>query len=278
MTAPVPHWNHNASQWQLLTSPLRPCAEDISLYAAGLTHWRNARGVSASRVLLLGVTQELRAMPWPADADLLACDRSLAMIRTIWPLAAFGGAGAAPVCADWRALPLPAASRNIAIGDGSASALATLADLRLAAREIERVLEPGGALVLRLFLRPAIAESIEQVVAEAAAGRIGSFHAFKWRLLMAVQRDANEGVRLGDAWDAFEAYFADRAALARDTGWAPEAIDTIDTYRNADGRYCFHTLDEFAEAIAPAFSLLSVDHPRYELGERCPLVVARRRA
>ncbi|MBI5790977.1 MAG: hypothetical protein HZA63_05860 [Rhodocyclales bacterium] len=278
MTTPTPHWNRNATQWQLLASPLRPCAEDVALYSAGLQRWRSQSGDFSSRVLLLGVTQELRAMDWSVDTDLLACDRSLAMIRAIWPLAAFGGAHAAPVCADWRALPLPAGSRNIAIGDGSASALATLADLRLAAGEIERVLVPGGALILRLFLRPALTESLELVAREAAAGRIGSFHAFKWRLLMAVQRDANEGVRLGDAWDAFRANFADRAALARQTGWAPEAIATIDTYRNADGRYCFHTLDEFAAAIAPAFSLLSVDYPGYELGERCPLIVARRRA
>ena len=275
---PAPHWNRNATQWQLLASPLRPCAQDVALYSAGLQRWRAEHDGGNDRVLLLGVTQELRAMGWPADADLLACDRSLAMIRAIWPLAAFGGAHAAPVCADWRALPLPAASRNIAIGDGSASALATLADLRLAAREIERVLVPGGALVLRLFLRPTIPESLLQVAQEAAAGRIGSFHAFKWRLLMAVQRGANEGVRLGDAWDAFAAHFADRAVLARQTGWAPEAIDTIDTYRDADGRYCFHTLEEFAAAIAPAFSLMSVDYPAYELGERCPLIVARRRA
>ncbi|MBK9020621.1 MAG: hypothetical protein IPL72_11670 [Sulfuritalea sp.] len=278
MTTPAPHWNRNAVQWQLLSSPLRPCAEDVALYLAGLQRWRAEHGECTDRVLLLGVTQELRAMVWPADTDLLACDRSLAMIHAIWPLAPFGGAHAAPVCADWRALPLPAASRNIAIGDGSASALATLADLRLAASEIERVLVPGGALILRLFLRPAITETLPQVAREAAAGRIGSFHAFKWRLLMAVQRDANEGVRLGDAWDAFQAHFADRATLARQTGWAPEAIATIDTYRNADGRYCFHTLDEFAAAIAPAFRLMSVEYPAYELGERCPLIVARRRA
>jgi SAM-dependent methyltransferase len=276
LTTPESHWNRNAQHWQLLTSPLRPCAEDVAFYQQIIRRWRADAGNPPCRVLILGVTPELCALDWPADTELLACDHSRAMIEINWRHAEFLGKLATPICTDWRALPLPAGSCNIAIGDGSASMLALADDLPRACRELDRILEPNATLILRLFARPQIVEEIADIAADAIAGRIVSFHAFKWRLAMALQGDASTGVRLADIWDSFTAQFPDRPALARCTGWSPEAIATIDSYRGAAARYHFHRLDEIAATLQPRFTIFSVHVPTYELGECCPIIAVRR--
>jgi len=270
------YWSRTAASWHLRGSPLRPVAADIDLYQQALRRWRRDRAAPCTKLLLLGVTQELRAMDWPAETELLACDRSPAMIGTIWPRAGFNGRFAAPVCADWRALPLPDASRHAAIGDNCAMLLAPRA-LRQVIDGLARVLDQGAALILRLHMRPDSPESAASIAAEALAGRIGSFDAFKWRLAMAVQGASDAGVRLADVWAAFAALFPDRLALSRLTAWSVASIDTIDSYRDSDVRYYYHRLDEFAQALQPACEIVSADYPSYELGERCPVVAALRR-
>lgn len=276
VTSFASYWSRTAANWHRLGSPLRPAAADIDLYQRALRRWRTDRGAPCARVLLLGMTQELRAMDWPADTELLACDRSPAMIGTIWPRASFSGRFAAPVCADWSALPLRDASRHAAIGDNCAMLLSP-GDLRQVIASLARVLDHGAALILRLHMRPDSPESTASIAAEAAAGRIGSFHAFKWRLAMAVQGASAAGVRLADVWDAFESLFPDRLALSGQTGWSVESIDTIDSYRDVEIRYYYHRLDEFAQALQPTFDIVSTGYPPYELGERCPVVTALRR-
>ncbi len=267
-----------AAHWQLLTSPLRPSPQDIGLYQQALARWRAECGDPACRVLLLGVTREIRAMDWPEGTELLACDHARAMIGALWPGTTVSAARADPICADWRALPLPNRSRNVAIGDGSASTLASHDELRRMVAELDRVLDDDAIVLLRLYVRPAMAESLDTIAAAARAGRIGSFHAFKWRLAMALHGKSGPGVRLADVHDAFAAMFPDRIALARHSGWSPQSIATIDSYSGANGRYGFHRLDEITAALSPEFEIVSVDYPTYELGERCPIIAARRRA
>ena len=86
-TGPEPdgthHWAAIARQWKQLGPPLRPVAQDIGFYWNAAEKWVRERG--APRVLLLGVTPELYHLPWPKGTDLLAVDRSQAMIETVWP-------------------------------------------------------------------------------------------------------------------------------------------------------------------------------------------------
>jgi hypothetical protein len=274
---PESQWNRNAAHWQLLGSPLRPTTEDILLYQRALQRWSVDHGDPAHRILLLGVTQELRGMDWPADAELVACDGSRAMIESIWPCASFAGATSTPVCADWGALPLRSASRNIAIGDGCALLL-SIDDLRRVAANLDRVLDQDATLILRLFMRPKLVEGVDAVVAAANAGEIGSFHAFKWRLAMALQGTKGTSVRLANVWDTFASLFPDRHALAWRTGWPVEIIHTIDSYHAVHADYHYHRLEEFVAALQPVFSVVSVEYPAYELGERCPVIAVRRSA
>lgn len=270
-----PLWERIASQWRLLGSPMRPVAEDIALFENALGKWRGDCDVPTIRALLLGVTPELRAMSWPTDTTLIACDNSLPMIRTVWPDTPLSGTAALPVCSDWRSLPLSPQSCNVAIGDGYPVLLSPQA-VRWVIREFDRVLTPNGIVVLRLFMRPASTEDPDAVVAEALSGQIRSFHAFRWRLFMALQGNSWDGVCVGYAWQTFSALFPDREILSRQSGWPTEIIATFDSNRGSKEHYHFYDLDELADLLSPDFKIVSVDFPTYELGERCPVIVARR--
>ena len=52
-------------------------------------------------------------------------------------------------------------------------------------------------------------------------------------------------------------------------------MDTIRFYRGKDARLYFPTLDEFRGILNGLFEIVEVHRPQYELGERCPIVIAR---
>lgn len=141
------------------------------------------------------------------------------------------------------------------------------------AREIARVLKPGGLFAMRAFVKPAPSESFDQLVGHLNAGAIGSFHVFKWRLNMALQADIEKGIRLRDVWTAFMREFENPAAFAARRGWTIEDVETIHAYRNADARYTFPTLPELRKKLSAHFSEHSCIHPQYEMGERCPTLL-----
>ena len=76
-------WTRQAAQWERLTSPGRPCGDDLAFFD-GLANDFAARH-SAPRVLLLGATPELATLAWPSGTDLLAVDRCPRMLSTVWP-------------------------------------------------------------------------------------------------------------------------------------------------------------------------------------------------
>lgn len=261
------HWTQHAAQWARVGPPLRPVAQDVALFRRALA----LRADAAPVALLLGATSELVDLPWPAATRLFAADRSLPMLLAQRPQWRFAGQWLVALNADWRALPLAAASVDGIVGDG---ALTTLPDMTQVARvgaECARVLRPGGALAMRLFCAPAVAEGVDDVIADARAGRVGGFHAWKWRFVMAMHA-GDAGATLGDIWCRFAAEFADRDALAQVTGWPREAIDTLDAYRGAGARYVFPPVAAVAAAFGDGFALADVAVPDYELGARCPVV------
>jgi hypothetical protein len=132
-------------------------------------------------------------------------------------------------------------------------------------------LQPRGLLMLRLFTQVARRESLAEVLGALHAGRIGSFHVFKWRLAMALQSDSTTGVKRDDVWRAYAAAGIDPARLPQ-PGWSPAAIRTIRSYENQQTRLCFPTLDEVRSLLDEAFEGIEVTFPQYELGERCPIV------
>lgn len=228
-----------------------------------------AAQAAGGAALVLGVTPELVGMRWPAGVRVTAADRSRDVIDAVFAPAPHAEA----VCADWRALPAADGAYAIAVGDGSLSNLDFPGGYRAVAAELARVVD--GPVVLRLFAAPARAESLGAIAADLGAGRIGSFHALKWRLAMAVQPpEAN--VRVSDIAAAFDELVADRAALVARTGWPRAVVDAIDVYRGSAVTYSFPTEAAATAALAPHWRPVARHVPGYELGARCPTIVLAR--
>ncbi len=255
------HWAELFRRRAQLTPPLRPSHE----VAEGM---RQAIAGHDERVLLLGVTPELVEL----GSELIAADRSDMMIANVWP---GDTARRRAVKADWLALPFPKAHFSAAIGDGSLNTLLYPSGHRQVYEQLTKVLRPRGRFVFRLYKTPDRGEPLSSVRAATMTGEIRGFNAFKWRLTMAIvaaSRDPNIAVET--IRDTFEREFPDRGQLTAATGWAPEAIDTIDAYKGSSEVYSFPTFAQLRAAIPAAF-----ENPRlvaagtYELAERCPLVV-----
>jgi SAM-dependent methyltransferase len=264
MAANTTHWNEYHRRWSRIKPPLRPDADVVGAFAHALTGHND-------RVLLLGVTKELADI----GVHVTAIDRSASMIANIWPgdtqtRRALRG--------DWLMLPFEENQFTAVIADGSLSALGYPADYRKLLTQLERVLMPGSVFACRLFLTPDNVESVETVKAHALAGEIASFHAFKWRLAMAmVQETRNPNIAVAAILERFDALFPDRTALSQASGWGNADIETIDVYKNSPGVYSFPTLSQLRETIPETFRGVRIQPAgKYPLAERCPLIIMER--
>lgn len=143
------------------------------------------------------------------------------------------------------------------------------------AREIRRVLQDDGLLIVRFFVRTDDTASPEQVHEQLLTGTIGNFHIFKFRLAIALQKTTTEGICVGDVWDNWNAQGYDIDRLAEKLNWQPETIRTIDACRGMNARYTYPTLDELESALSPWFDRVARYNHDYEFGENCPTFVMR---
>jgi SAM-dependent methyltransferase len=220
----------------------------------------------------MGVTPELCSLPTGERSRVIAVDRSVEMIRSVWP------GRLRPrdevLCADWRWLPIEAETIDLVLSDGCLSTLSYPSGYSDVCAELHRVLRDGGRCVVRCFVQPDRPERADDVLAGLADGRAGGFHAFKWRLAMALQPDAETGVVLADVWDAFHDADGDLDAVSLRCGWPIAEVRTIDAYRSLEARYSFPRLGDLRALFVDAgFSVLEVSRGSYELGDRCPTVV-----
>ncbi len=222
-----------------------------------------------SVVVVLGVTPELVQLSWPKNTRLLAFDHSADMIASVWSPHSRNPSSVQQV--SWQKMPLSDQSADLVIGDGCFTVLPCADDYRNVLAESARVLKRTGLLVLRCFIRPERSESLEEVLAEVLAGQIGSFHALKWRVAMAIIPDEELSVAVTDIHATFERLFPDRDQLAKNTGWPRTAIDTIDAYHEMDTRYTFPTMSAFRKLALPFVNVVDIRQGHYELAERCPI-------
>ena len=266
-TSSANHWEELAQLWEHVGSPLRPSEQDVAFYR------RNAVELAKTHApldaLIFGVTPELYLLPWPAGSHVRAVDRSEVMIRAIWP-----GPLKAAQCAAWTALPVEDQSCDIVMCDGGLQLLDWPIGHQLLAHELERVIRPGGRLVVRMFVPPDLQESADDVLDELIAGKIPNLNILKIRLGMAMARGTPPVVRLRDVWDALNSVAPDLPSLAPQINWPIEHLQTINTYRDASTRYAFICFEQLCEIFCQSgvFAPLRVEYPAYLLGERCPTV------
>jgi SAM-dependent methyltransferase len=266
-----PLWQRHARQWARIKPPLRPAGEDL-VWAQEIVDRHGRAGMTVG---ILGVTPELARLSWPAHTRLLAMDYSMPMVRGVWPTDHPPTLRPQAILGNWLNLPLADRGCDMVLGDGC-YVLLNASQPPLLNREVRRVLRPGGLFVIRVFIRPDVDESPEQVWNDLTAGRIGNFHIFKFRLLMSLRRNNGE-VHVADACAFFDSHCDDHESLAADLNWDVDEIRTIEAYRNQPAIYWYPTLGEFREMARPHFHEIRCDWPTYEMGDRCPTFVLQAR-
>ena len=248
--------------WSHLGPPLRP-HPDVVIAVKEQIKGRQGR------TLLLGVTPEL------ADVapNLVAVDRNFSMIANVWP----GNTSTrCAIVGDWRCSHFKPAVFSVCVGDGSLCGLECPADIAVLFNELRRILKKGGRIVCRLYISPVTTEKISTLKENVTSGSIGSFHAFKMRLAMALSAlQPVPQICVERILDSFNELFENRDELARMTGWSREQIDTIDFYRGSDVVFNFPTADQLMSAVSKVCSRARlVPSGIYEMSDRCPLLVA----
>jgi SAM-dependent methyltransferase len=250
--------------WSQLTPPLRPHPEAVAAVSAQI-------GDRLGRTLLLGVTPELADI----SDDLVAIDRNHSMVQHVWP---GNTASRRAIVGDWRNCHFVPASFSYCVGDTSFGALRFPDEVVSVCNHLSQILRPGGKFVCRVFLSPDVPESIEAVRDAAMAGAIRNFHAFKFRLAMAlITERAQLRVGVDAIFNTFDLLFKDRDELTRATGWSRGQIDTIDFYRGSTEALNFPPRDRLLSVISTIFTdSRFVSSGTYELAERSPLLVAQK--
>jgi hypothetical protein len=254
--------------------PLRRSPADTAITCNAIGRWCTDNRKQAARVFLCGVTPEIALMPWPCRVELLGMDRVESMVRAVWPGDVPGVRTA--VVGDWLAAGVPPGSMDIVVGDGGFGFFDYPDGQRALAQALGTMLQPDGLLVYRGYAQAAGQEPLSDVIGAARARQVGSFHAFKWRVAMAVQRSSRDGVRLHDVWQACTDAGIDSAQQPQ-PGWSDRAVRTIRFYKDSDARLYFPTVNEFRDLLNETFDVVNIQFPHYELGERCPHFAARPR-
>lgn len=248
------HWTEYQAKWDRVKPPLRPTPQVVAAMKLSLEDF--------NPVLLLGVTAELAKVA----EDVTAVDRSAEMIDTLWPKDATPA-----VLGDWLKLPIGSEKFGGVVGDGCFCVVPYQEHERLLA-EVARVLKPHGRAIFRLFCRPYEFETVAHVFETVEQT---GFHAFKWRLAMALTESlGGKNIPVQSIYEAFVAGFPDREQLAVRTGWDLRDIATIDVYNGSTEVYSFPTRQETFEAVPTEFATVRfVEMDRYELSDRCPLLI-----
>jgi SAM-dependent methyltransferase len=264
------HWQFIAKRWSNVGSPLRPIEEDQRIFSDLL----DLRNSGPLRALILGVTPELKNLPWPELSVIRAMDRSVDMIHAIWP-----GDPTDAVEGNWLQMPFAEESFDCVLCDGGLHLLEYPDGHEALVESVYRVLSSSGRFALRLFALPARKEHLGDVFSSVGRGEIDSFHAFKLRVLMAIQASPQLGVSVRNAYDTIYSWARGNfQELSRRTGWPLEQIQTLESYRDTNSNYHFLSEDESISALTCGgrFRLLDRRRGSYTLSQHCAILLLER--
>jgi len=268
------YWDYHQKQWNALGSPLRPAPEDLQIFNSGVSEWSAANAGRPAAAFVLGSTPEFPSLDWPEGSRVYALDSSINMIKYIWPATARFATGR--VVMNWLAVPLADETADIIIGDGCFTLIGWPDAYRKLLESIALLLKQDGRLLMRFFVRPQKAELPEQVFDDLAAGNIGSFHSFKWRLAMAMHGENPQGICVNEIWNVWNKSGLTIEGVALDHGWPYEVVQTINAYRNSTQRLSFPAVNQLKQLLSEYFSEVSCHYPCYELGGCSPILALKR--
>src|SRR5690606_36173175 len=216
-------------------------------------------------------TPEYHALPWPADARVIAVDRSVAMLQAVWP-------GSERVHADWRALPLADTAVDLVLCDGGLVLQAWPRAQQALVLSLQRDIRPGGLLSLRCFVPPAVRESLADIRADLQTGRHTNPNLLRLRQWLALQQSPAAGVDNRAAWAALAALGPRLDELAArlqvDSAYLRVAVAEAD-----DRTFHFIDLAAIRELFCNSpggFRLEQLHVGDYPFAELCPRCVLRR--
>jgi SAM-dependent methyltransferase len=268
MSRPANPWRNVAKDWDLKASPFKPHRDDTAaVERVATTIAADADGLDA---VILGVTAETVACAWPRGTRLRAFDRSQAIIDTLWGALGLPD-GATVERANWVTLPLADGSVDLVTGDGSLSCV-ELDEMAPAIAEVARILRPRGRFVIRTFLRPEDPETVDAILADLDAGRIGSPSVLKMRMTALVS-DGQGCCSIRARVGMWRELFPDPETTASRLGWPLRAFIEPRDYADKDLILILPTLAQLHALLAPHFREIEHVVGGYELGERSPTLV-----
>ncbi len=265
------HWNSTAKQWKYFASPLRPETEDIS-YIKNII-FKKFSNRKKINIKLCGVTPELATIQWPPQTFLTAIEQSMEMIQEVWPGDIDGKRKA--IQGHWLDPEIDIHPYDVIIGDGCFISMDYPNEYNTFAKRLANSLAHDGLIAMRFFIQTENTESSDQVFCALQNGEINSFHAFKWRLAMALQSSSQQGVKLHDIYAAWQNSEITNNYLIDKRGWSENTINTINLYKHKQNHFYFATLPEILTILEKYFYVESIYYPNYELGERCPIIIGR---
>ncbi|NDE82843.1 MAG: class I SAM-dependent methyltransferase [Chlamydiia bacterium] len=248
--------------------PLKPPSQAIDAFFQEATSRINPE-TEAQTIVLLGVTPEIVSLPWPKNVTIKAFDQSQEMIDAIWEPNASIQSNIEKYY--WQSLPLENESADLILGDGCTTQMADEGEYEKLFFEMDRILKPSGAFLMRCFIQPAVRESFEQIIESAYGKEIQYFGSLKWRVAMAAMKDDESSIAVKEIFKTFNQLFPDRNSLSMITGWSKEVIDGIDAYKTSSSIYSFPTLEDLIATFNKFFMVTTVNTQAYELSDRCPI-------
>lgn len=241
------YWSGMAARYHALAAPLRISASETAIYQQLVSGWDQATPPPRqnTRVMVLGATPDFYHLSWPEHTDLLAIDRSDAMLAGVWP-----GTKSQSRCQGWATMDLPDASRDLALCDGGLSFVRHPDELQQLAANLERIIAPGGLFIVRLYVDADYRESTAGIFAELQAGRIRNSSELKLRLWFALNPSDGSGVRLDRVWQCFHAAFPTWEVLGRTLQWSEFEIESMNAYKDKPDIYYFPSAERVTGIFA----------------------------
>jgi SAM-dependent methyltransferase len=265
-------WSYTASTWERILPPLKPVAEDLRV----ITGYLGSAGQSAGNVLILGVTREYLALPWPGDTSVRALDYAPVMLRTVWQ-----GAAGTGILGDWRRMPVSSQSQQAVLLDAGLCLLPWPHGQEQVVREVARVLVPGGLFIVRVLVLPDVPETTAEVMEELEKGQIPDLSHLRIRLWMAMQHEYRKPATNRQFWYKLQEACRGRDDLASRCDTTVEYIGEINrkSLFEPERDYEFAALAQYIALFTDSssgFEILEISTPTYKLGSRCPTFVLRK--